>query len=174
MAWKRWLVFGGGILVFLVIASISTGCFYEENAGGSPRDKITFENETKEIVSYGDMRFVELKEKALVVTYKRLYDNFDRYSLESWKERGGPIDSIPPILYFQGELIQATDTEFVIWKGLFELNDGNAIVLNVTKIVDTLYPVGTHLEALVICQKMVEVKNELLPQCLPHQLREMR
>ncbi len=160
----------------LIVASVSTGCSDEdeESPAGLPRDEIIFDTEATEIVSYSDMPFADLKERAQVVSYEKLLNNFDRYSLAAWADRGGPIDSIPPVLYFRGQLIKSTDTEFVIWKGLFQLKDGNAIVLNVTKIVDTLYPVGTHLETLVVCQKMVTVDTELLPQCLPHQLREIR
>jgi len=108
---KRWLVFRGGILIALIVALASTGCSAEDegNAAGLPHDEIIFDTASKDSVGWSDMPFADLKEKALVVTYESLYKDFERYSLKSWMDRGGPIDSIPPLLYFEGELVKTTD-----------------------------------------------------------------
>ena len=80
--------------------------------------------------------FGELKYLALALEYDDLYQNFDKYSMETWYETGGDT----PLIYFRGEIGFTEAGELLgveLLSAQLTLPDNNAIVFRYNVPEDT-------------------------------------
>lgn len=97
-----------------------------------------------------DMPFGQLKEHAIKLDYEELYLNFDKYSLVTYRQKGGPA----PLIFFEGELQSnqaLTGLLEEVWTAQLLLQDGNFIVFNHD---DSRFVVGDYIQWVGVCEEL--------------------
>ena len=119
-----------------------------------------------------DSPFELLKENSFKLDYEELYRNFDKYSIVTWRENGGPT----PLIYYEGELQSNEKLTGIldgVWAGQLLLSDGNFIVFTYD---ESILMVGDRIEFVGVCEELktfqtVGAGSKTVPYCFAWQVR---